>query len=140
MSDSLSIGWTRAQADGRRRSYKRLLGLNLILQTLIAVMILFWPDFSLGLVGFDSNSIGDWPRIWAGMLLLVNAFQVPGYIEPVYQRWPNVIGVIGRALMVVIYLFLGGAFLIFAAFDGLFGLLLALFYHRLILAELSTRP
>ena len=140
MTDTLSLGWSRADADRKITTYRRLLGLALILQTAIAVAFLFWPGWALSIIGLDAYTAGEWPRVWAGMLLLANLFQIPAWRDPVHQRFPNVVAVTGRALMVVIYLALGGGFLWFALFDGLFCLLLGLTYHRLVIAELMTRP
>ena len=140
MTDTLSIGWTRAAADAKIATYRRILGLALILQSLIALVFLFWPDWAAGLVGLDPLMGTAWPRVWAGMVLMASAFQIPAWRNPVHQRFANLVAVAGRALMVVIYLALGGAFLWFALFDAVFCGLLAWGYHRLVLAELMNRP
>ena len=140
MTDTLSIGWTRAAADAKISTYRRILGIALILQSLIALIFLVCPTWATGVVGFDPQMGSQWPQVWAGMVLMVSAFQIPAWRDPVHQRFPNVVAVAGRALMAVIYLALGGAFLWFALFDAVVCGLLAWGYHRLVLAELMTRP
>jgi hypothetical protein len=51
-----------------------------------------------------------------------------------------VIGIAGRCITALLYLFLCGGFLWFALFDGAFALTLAWAYSRAIRAELMTRP
>jgi len=139
MTETLSIGWTRARADRRIAAYRRLLLLVLSVQSLIALIVLVWPGWALGLV--DLARLGtDWPRAWAGMVLMASAFQVAAWSNPVHQRFPSIVAVLGRALMALIFLSLGGGFLWFALFDGVFCVLLAIGFHRLVIAELMTRP
>jgi hypothetical protein len=140
MTDSLSIGWTRAKADGRRAVYRRLFGFNLILQSLIAVFVLVNPTVPLDFLGLSGGDAEDWIRVWAGMVLLASALQLPGFLEPIFNRLPNVVGILGRLGMAILFLSLGGGFLWLAAFDAVFAVLLFLTYRRAIIAELQTRP
>ena len=141
MTDSLSIGWTRAEADRALKTYRRLYGFNLALQSLGALAVLIWPAALLDLVNLPTpEAATDWARIWAMMVLLASAFQIPGYLDPVFNRLPNVIGIIGRAAMAILYLLLGGGFLWLALFDGVFAVALYILFRRLVIAELQTRP
>ena len=141
MTDSLSLGWTQAQADKARSSYRRLLGINLAIQALAALAVLVWASDLLALIHLPaSGATADWARAWAVMLLLVSAFQVPGWQQPVFNRLPNIIGILGRAAMAVVFLLLGGGFLWLALFDAVFAVVLYLSYRGLIIAELQTRP
>ncbi len=141
MTDSLSIGWTRSEADKALKTHRRLYGFNLVLQSLIAVVALIWPAALLGLVGLDHpDAVIDWARVWAAMVLMASALQVPGYLDPIHNRIPNVVGVLGRGGMAVLFLSLGGGFLWLAAFDGVFAVALYVTYRRLVIAELQTRP
>ena len=141
MSDSLSIGWTRAAADGALKAYKRLYGINLALQSVLALVVLVCPGWVLGLLSIAApEAATDWARVWALMVLLASAFQVPGYIDPVFNRLPNVIGIVGRGLMTGLYVILGGGFYWLALFDGAFAVALYVLYRRLVIAELQSRP
>ncbi len=140
MSDTLSVGWTRAQADSRIRTHRRLFGFVLALQIVIGGLFLFCPAFSLGVVGLPAAAENPWPSIWGATLIFVTVMQIPGALDPVRQRYPNVIAVLGRALMVATFVSHGGPFLWFAAFDAVFGVLIYLSFHRLVVAELMSRP
>ena len=78
--------------------------------------------------------------MWAGMVILASVFQVPGFLEPIHNRTPNIIGILGRVGMTVLYIILWGPFLWLAVFDGGFAILLYVTFRRAILAELQTRP
>ena len=141
MTDSLSIGWTRAEAAKALKSHRRLYGINLALQSAVAVIVLIWPSAMLDLVNLPApDAATDWARVWALMVLLASAFQIPGYLDPIYNRLPNVIGIVGRAVMAILYLLLGGGFLWLALFDGAFAVALYVTYRRTVIAELQTRP
>ncbi len=140
MTDTLSIGWTRAQADNRIKSHRRLFGFVLALQIVIGGLFLFCPAFSLGVVGLPVGAENPWPSVWGATLIFVTVMQIPGALDPVRQRYPNVIAVLGRALMVATFVAHGGPFLWFAAFDAVFGVLIFLSFRRLVIAELMTRP
>ena len=87
-----------------------------------------------------SSSTAGFVRIWGLMLVLLAALYACGWFKPIYTRWPNVIGIAGRCITALLYLFLCGGFLWFALFDGAFALALAWAYSRAIRAELMTRP
>ena len=141
MTDSLSIGWTRAEADRALKAYRRLYGFNLALQSLGALFVLIWPAVLLDIVNLPApEAATDWVRVWAMMVLLASAFQIPGYLDPIFNRLPNVIGITGRAVMAILYLLLGGGFLWLALFDGVFAVALYILFRRLVIAELQTRP
>lgn len=141
---SLSIGSTRAEADTRRARHRRVFAIALGLQLVIGALFLFLPTFALGVVGLSPLMGPEWPSIWGATLIFVTLMQVPGAIDPVNQRYANVVAVAGRALMVATFLWHGLAgetsFLWFAAFDLAFGAAIYLGFRRLVIAELSTRP
>ncbi|TYC55766.1 hypothetical protein FMN50_12110 [Rhodobacterales bacterium] len=140
MSDSLSLGWSQSDARRKRDAYRRLLAVNLALQSLLALIVLIYPSGLLSLLALDGPGALPWARVWAAMVLLASAFQVPALLEPVNQRLPSVIGITGRFGMTILYLCLGGGFLWLALFDGIFAVLLFMLFQRAILGELQTRP
>ncbi|WP_299441385.1 hypothetical protein [uncultured Rhodospira sp.] len=141
MTDSLSIGWTRAQADNAYKTHRRLLAVNLVLQSVAAVSVLITPAWLLGILGLTVTAeVEAWARVWAMMVLIVSAFQIPGWLNPVYNRLPHVIGVLARAALAILFLILGGGFVWMALFDGGFAVALYVTYRRLVIAELQTRP
>lgn len=137
---SLSLGKSRADAALALSRHRRVFATALGLQFVIGALFLFVPTFSLGVVGLPPLMGPEWPSIWGATLIFVTAMQIPGAIDPVNQRYANIIAVLGRALMVFTFLWHGGPFLIFAAFDLVFGVLLFTGFRRLVIAELQTRP
>lgn len=140
MSNSLSLGWTRSIAARRLSSHRMVFGLALLLQLVIGALFLLFPSFCLRTVGLDVAMGPEWPSIWGATLIFVTTMQIPGALNPVQQRYSNIIAVLGRGLMVLTFVTHGGPFLWFAAFDLVFGVLIALGFRRLVIAELMTRP
>lgn len=138
--DSLSLGWTRAQAESRIAWHRRVYGLALLLQLIVGGLFLFFPTFSLNTIGLSPSMGPEWPSIWGATLIFVTALQFPGVLDPVKQRYTNVIAVLGRLLMVLTFFYWGGPLIILGLFDLFFGALIYLGFRRLVLAELSTRP
>jgi hypothetical protein len=140
MTDALTIGWTRAQAATARTAYRRLLGFNLIVQTvvgLIAVIVPVWLARQADLPGSPSPG---WVQLWGTMLLITATLYLPGWIEPVHVRWPNIIGIVARFVLAAAYVHLGQGFRWFALYELVFAVLLAWSYRRLLRAELMSRP
>ena len=140
MDQTLSLGWMQTQARSRRVTYKRALALNLILYVVLALFAIISPATLSELIGLPDPLPSGWLRAWAGMLLLVTALYIPGLIDPVRWRWGNIVGIAARFVMAVLYLFLGGPFLVFALFDAAFALLLGVLYFNLFEAELMSSP
>ena len=133
------LDFTRAQATHRRSVYRGLLGTQLVLQLVLGFALLVAPLCFSGIIPVSSSTAG-FVRIWGLMLVLLAALYACGWFKPIYTRWPNVIGIAGRCITALLYLFLYGGFLWFALFDGAFALALAWAYSRAIRAELMTRP
>jgi hypothetical protein len=138
--NTLRIGWTRAQSDSRRGTYRRLLGFNLLLQAAIGLAALAAPVWVAQTLGLPEPLPAGWVRIAGLLLLVVTVLYLPGWIEPVHARWPNMVGIAARAGTALLYLLLGSGFLWLAAFDALFAVLLAVSYTRLLRAELMSLP
>jgi hypothetical protein len=133
------LDFTRAQATHCRSVYRGLLGVQLVLQLVLGIALLVAPFCFSGIIPVSSSTAG-FVRIWGLMLVLLAIFYGCGWFDPIYTRWPNVIGIAGRCITAFFYLLLCGGFLWFALFDGAFALALAWAYPRTIRAELMTRP
>jgi hypothetical protein len=139
-ADALTIGSTQAQAATRRIAYRRLLGFNLIIQTavgLIAVIVPVWLARAADLPGPPSSG---WVQLWGVMLLIMATLYLPGCIEPVHVRWPNVVGIVARFVLAVAYVRLGQGLRWFALYELVFAVALAWSYRQLLRAELMSRP
>jgi len=140
MTDALTIGWTRAQAERRRTVYCRLLALNLILQVVLGLVAILVPAWLAKTVHLPGPPPGGWIRLWGVMLLIMATLYVPGYIQPVFVRWPNIIGILARFALALVYVCLGEGFRWFALYEVLFAAVLAWGYGRLLRDELMAEP
>lgn len=146
MDQTLSLGWSQARARSRRALYKRVLGTNLGLVLVIGLIAIFAPATLSQFVGLPPVSYFGWTRAWGGMLILVTLLYLPGLLDPVRRRWPNIVGMLGRFGMAILFLCLAlsgeafRAFLWFSLFDFAFAVVLAVLYFRLFEAELMSRP
>ncbi len=137
---SLEIGWSQSQARSALESFRRLFALNLVLQSLMALICMLFPATGAKIAGLSPAQAMPFLPIWGGMVLVISALQVFAWLDPIRQRFQVAIAILGRVLMVVVYLCLGAAFWRFALFDAVFAVLLGLFLHRALIAELQTRP
>lgn len=67
MSDALTIGWTVAQTERALRTYKRVLGFNMVLHLIVGLSCLLAPVWVLELVGLPSPTPDGWVRVWGAM-------------------------------------------------------------------------
>ena len=140
MTDALTIGWTQAQAATARTTYRRLLGFNLIVQIvvgLIAIVVPMWLARRANLPGPPSPG---WVRLWGALLLITASLYLPGWIEPLHVRWPNIVGIIARVVLAIAYVSLGRGLRWFALYELIFAVALAWSYRALLRADLMSRP
>ena len=141
MSEMLTIAGSRVEADARSASYRRLYATILVIQAIIAAVAFVYPEWACRLLGIPlAASAVPWPRLAATFLLALVAFQVPGYLDPIYNRSLNVLGILSRCSTALVLVLLGGGFYWLAAFDLVCAILLFLSYQSLIKAEVMTRP
>ena len=140
MTDALTIGWTQAQTETARTTYRRLLGFNLIVQVLVGLIAIVAPMWLARRANLPGPTSAGWMRLWGAMLLITASLYLPGFIEPVHVRWPNLVGIVGRFLLALAYIHLGQGFWWFAAYELVFAVALAWSYSRLLRAELMSHP
>jgi hypothetical protein len=143
MDNALSLGWTQADAQSKRATYQRILRINLVLHIVIAIVAIFAPRIVSRVLGLPAPSPAAWVQAWGLLLLLVTLLYWPGLLNPMRLRWPNIVGIVGRAGAALIYVlaaFSFPQFLVMALFDGVFAGLLAWSYFGLFRAELMSRP
>jgi hypothetical protein len=140
MTDALSIGWTRAQAATQHTVYRRLLGFALIVQTLFGLVALVAPVWLTRAADLPGAPSAGWVRLWGVMLLITAILYLPGWIQPVYSRWPNVVGIVARIVLAVTYFWLGRGLRWFGLYELVIAVLLAWSYAKLVRAELMSRP
>lgn len=140
MTDALRQGWSAAEAANRRRIYRNLLLAVLIVQAAGGLLALIFPAFVADLLAVPSLPPNAWLRALGLTMIFMAAFCVPGYINPVFMRYPNVLGIAEHAAFALLYLCIGGGFLLLAVFELAATIALAVTYQRLIGAELMSRP
>jgi hypothetical protein len=141
VSDSLSIGWTRAAADRRRRAFRLLLALDLVVTVIGGALALVAPAWSAGLLGLPSSPDGDgWIRLAGALAILVAMLQLPLYVEPTRARVLGLGSMLARLALAVLLALLGGGFVWLAVYPAVMGLLLLFSYRSYGVAELMTRP
>ena len=140
MTDALSIGWTVAQAATARTAYRRLLGFALIVQTVLGLITIVAPVWLSRAADLPAASSAGWVRLWGVMLLITAALYLPGWIEPVYARLPNVIGILARFVLAAAYFGLGQGLRWVAVDELVIAIAFAWSYGRLMRAELMSRP
>jgi hypothetical protein len=140
MTDALRIGWTQAEAASRRRTYRCLLLVVLLVQVAAGLLALIWPVQLSDWLGLPVPSPDGWLRAVGVFLLITAVLYAPGYINPVFVRYPNVVGIVARFGLAILYLCLGGNFRWLAAYELIVAVALGVTYQRLIGAELMSRP
>lgn len=140
MSDGLSIGWSNARATSAVGVYRGVLGFNMFLHLVVGLLCIFAPNFVADTVQLPHPIPAGWTRGWGATLILVTALYVPGLKNPVHERAPNIIGILGRVWMGTIWVFCGGGFLWFALFDYAWAIIIFLSYVGLFRATIMDRP
>ena len=140
MTDALTIGWNAARVADSHTLYRRVLGFNLILHVLIGLACLFFPSWVADTFRLPGPIPPGWTQGWGATLILVTALYIPGWLDPLVNRAPNFIGILGRIWMGTVWTICGGGFLWFAAFDYLFALIIGVLYFRYLRTALMSRP
>ena len=138
--DELTISWTRDRADQLRMSFRRMFGFVLLAETILAVALIIWPATFAGLTAWPAPNATLWIRAAGVMWLVIGLFQVPGWFDPIYQRWSNIVGLPWRFLLAVLCACLGGFAWVLAVAEFAAAVGLLLLYWRALSAELLCRP
>ena len=104
---------------------------------LIALVVPVWLARSANLPGPPP---AGWVQLWGVMLLITASLYLPGWIEPLQVRWPNIVGIIARFVLAIAYVSLGRGLRWFALYELIFAVALAWNYRALLRADLMSRP
>jgi hypothetical protein len=140
VADGLSASGAWAWARARESTYRKVLGFSMLFQLVIAGGCLLAPNALAHMLGLPPPLPTGWMRGWGAMLLLVTALYLPGLQNPLYSRYPNIVGVLGRVWTAIVWLFIGGGFFWLGALDVLFAAALAWQFYRCCVAEIMSRP
>jgi len=140
MDQTLSLGWTKGQAASRTKTYRRVLGINLVLYLVLAIVAIALPAVLATLVDLPASAPTGWVRAWGALLIVMCLLYLPAYLRPFDFRYGNVIGIPVRLLLAVVYLCAGPGFAWLAAFEAVFCVVLGLLYFSAAKAKLMSRP
>lgn len=141
MTYSLSIGGSRAIATAKRRRFRLIFAVCLILQVLIGIAAIVCPVWLGHKIGMDLSGLATgWARAWGVLMLVFCFFQSPGYQNPIDGRVCVMIGLVGRAILLITYLAIRGPFLWLALLEAVLLVLILVSFQSLIKAEVMSRP
>lgn len=136
MEPLISLSQSVARAEERTHGFRQMLGVVLAIEALFGLWLLATSIGAFGLTEIEVAGIS--PGLTGIMLLWAVLFQVTGYFDPVRNRLPVVLGVLGRYLVGIIALCLG--LWIVGVVAIAFGLALNYTYHATVRAVVQARP
>ena len=110
------------------RRYRFVLMASIVLNVAVAFFIIFSPDGFTNLLQQPDAFPKAWPRHWGFQLLAINGLYLPGFRDPVRNRWPNWCGIGIRIVFARFFFSQGDGFVPMGIYDGLSGLLLLATY------------
>jgi hypothetical protein len=122
------------------KRYRLVLITSILLNLGAGVFIMFWPDAFTNLFGQPEAFPDTWPRHWGWQLLAINALYMPGYWNPIANRWPNWCGIVIRLSFALFFFSQGGGFVPMGWYDGISGLALLLAYLPVVKMRSQERP
>ena len=108
--------------------YRAVLITSIVMNMAVGVLIMIWPDAFTNQIGQPEAFPDTWPRHWGWQLLAINGLYLPGYWDPVINRWPNWCGIVIRLSFSLFFFSQGDGFVPMAWYDGLSGLALLVTY------------
>jgi hypothetical protein len=108
--------------------YRAVLITSIVMNMAVGVLIMIWPDAFTNQVGQPEAFPDTWPRHWGWQLLAINGLYLPGYWDPVVNRWPNWCGIVIRLSFSLFFFSQGDGFVPMAWYDGVSGLALLATY------------
>jgi hypothetical protein len=117
-----------AAAPAAVRRYRFVLMTSIVLNVAVAFFIIFQPDAFTNLLQQPEAFPKTWPRHWGYQLLAINGLYLPGFRNPIEQRWPNWMGIAIRITFALFFLSQGDGFVLMGIYDGISGLLLLATY------------
>ena len=139
MTDGASIDWNRLRVRARRSTYQRVLGADLLLHLAVGLACLAAPQLVGDLADAAPGAAG-WIMGWGATIILVAALYAPGLQDPFRSRFPNIIGVIGRYLLSMVWFVAGGRLIWFGVVELALAIVLGWLYFRYCIAEIMSRP
>lgn len=118
----------KMQKPGSVTTYQTVMGISIILNIVIGIFILLLPDTFATLLGQPLPSPATWPRHWGAQLIAINLLYLPGWVDPIRNRYVNYLGICIRLSFALFFFSQGRGFVTMGIYDGSFGLLLLATY------------
>lgn len=125
MTDAQTHASTASAAIKR---YRFVLMTSIVLNIAVGFYIMFTPESFTRLLNQPDAFPSTWPRHWGFQLLAINGLYLPGFWNPLGQRWPNWLGILIRITFAMFFFSQGDGFTPMGIYDGLSGLALLLTY------------
>ena len=110
------------------KRYRLVLAMSIIANLVVGVIILIWPDSFTSFAGQPEAFPKTWPRHWGAQLWAINLLYLPGYWNPVVNRWQNWLGIGIRLTFALFFFSQGDGFIPMGIYDGVSGLMLLVTY------------
>ena len=110
------------------KRYRAVLMTSIVLNIAVGFYIMFTPESFTSLLNQPDAFPSTWPRHWGFQLLAINGLYLPGYWNPLEQRWPNWLGILIRITFAMFFFSQGDGFTPMGIYDGVSGLALLLTY------------
>jgi hypothetical protein len=108
--------------------YRVVLMVSIVLNVAVAFFIIFLPDAFTSLLHQPDAFPTTWPRHWGFQLLAINGLYLPGFRDPLRNRWPNWSGIVIRITFALFFLSQGDGFVAMGIYDGTSALALLITY------------
>lgn len=108
--------------------YRAVLLLSIVMNLVVGVIIFVSPDSFTSFAGQPEAFPKTWPRHWGAQLWAINFLYLPGYRDPIRNRWPNWTGIVIRLTFSLFFFSQGDGFIPMGIYDGISGLLLLFTY------------
>jgi hypothetical protein len=119
---------TSAVSTSAVKRYRLFLFLSIAANLAAGIIILFWPDSFTNFAGQPEAHPKTWPRHWGMQLWAINLLYLPGYKNPVENRYVNWLGIGIRLVFAAFFFSQGDGFIPMGIYDGLWGLTLLVTY------------
>jgi hypothetical protein len=140
MNDGLSLADCTAAAEKRRGDYQLVLGILMAVDVLMGLALLICPGAVARLLDAGDPGSVEWARV-AGILTLILVTMLwTGWNHPNRSKLVNVVGIVGRFLLGLALVLIGGSLLWVGLFEIVASLVLARFYYRFFAALVMSRP
>ena len=110
------------------KRYRVVLMTSIVLNIAVGFYIMFTPESFTSLLNQPDAFPSTWPRHWGFQLLAINGLYLPGFWNPLEQRWPNWLGILIRITFALFFFSQGDGFTPMGIYDGVSGLALLLTY------------